>query len=42
MDVHADVDGKHVYVTSGVGTSVIPLRWRVPPEIAVVTLNSAE
>ncbi len=42
MDGHAEVDGKHVYVTSGVGTSVIPLRWRVPPEIAVVTLNAAE
>lgn len=37
---HAEVDGKHVYVTSGVGTSVIPFRFRVPPEIAVVTLSS--
>ena len=42
MDGHAEVDGKHVYVTSGVGTSVIPFRWRVPPEIAVVTLSAAE
>jgi len=42
MDGHAEVDGKHVYVTSGVGTSVIPFRWRVPPEIAVVTINSAQ
>ena len=42
MDGHAEVDGKHVYVTSGVGTSVIPFRWRVPPEIAVVTLNAAQ
>ena len=42
MDGHAEVDGKHVYVTSGVGTSVIPFRWRVPPEIAVVTINSTE
>ena len=42
MDGHAAVDGKHVYVTSGVGTSVIPLRWRVPPEIAVITLHAAE
>ncbi|MGB7201416.1 MAG: metallophosphoesterase [Pyrinomonadaceae bacterium] len=41
MDGHAVVDNKHVYVTSGVGTSVIPFRFRVPPEIAVVTLNSA-
>ena len=42
MDGHAEVDGKHVYVTSGVGTSVIPLRWRVPPEVAVITLVSSE
>ena len=42
MDGHAEVDGKHVYVTSGVGTSVIPFRWRVAPEIAVITLNSAQ
>jgi uncharacterized protein len=40
MDGHAVVDGKHVYVTSGVGTSVIPFRFRVPPEIAVITLRS--
>ncbi|MBA2379672.1 MAG: metallophosphoesterase [Blastocatellia bacterium] len=38
MDGHAVVDGKHVYVSSGVGTSVIPFRFRVPPEINVVTL----
>ncbi|NOT47898.1 MAG: metallophosphoesterase [Acidobacteria bacterium] len=37
---HAVVDGKHVYVTSGVGTSVIPFRFRVPPEIAVITLRA--
>lgn len=42
MDGHANVDGKDVYVTSGVGTSVIPLRLRVPPEIAVITLSSAQ
>lgn len=40
MDGHAVVDGKHVYVTSGVGTSVIPFRFRVPPEIAVITINA--
>lgn len=40
MDGLAVVDDKHVYVTSGVGTSVIPFRFRVPPEISVVTLSS--
>lgn len=38
----AEVDGKKVYVTSGIGTSVLPLRWRVPPEIAVITLHAAQ
>jgi predicted MPP superfamily phosphohydrolase len=42
MDAHAVVDNKHVYVSSGVGTSVIPFRFRVPPEINVITLNAAE
>lgn len=42
MDGHVIVDGKHVYVSSGVGTSVIPLRFRVPPEINVLTLTAAE
>ncbi|MBA2334081.1 MAG: metallophosphoesterase [Blastocatellia bacterium] len=40
MDGLAVVDGKHVYITSGVGTSVISFRFRVPPEIAVITLNA--
>lgn len=40
MDGHAIVDNKHVYVSSGVGTSVIPFRFQVPPEINVITLNS--
>ena len=31
-------EGKHFFVTSGVGTSVVPVRFRVPPEIAVLTL----
>ena len=36
----AIVDGKHVFVTSGVGCSGPPIRFRVPPEIAVITLNA--
>jgi predicted MPP superfamily phosphohydrolase len=40
MDGHVVVDNKHVYVSSGVGTSVLPFRFRVPPEINVVTLTS--
>jgi predicted MPP superfamily phosphohydrolase len=31
--------GQYLYVTSGIGTSGIPLRWRAPPEIVVLDLN---
>ena len=37
---HIEEEGKHLFVTTGVGTSVFPVRFRVPPEIAVLTLNS--
>lgn len=36
----AVVDGKHIFVTSGVGCTGPQIRFRVPPEIAVLTLNS--
>ncbi|MDQ6786219.1 MAG: metallophosphoesterase [Acidobacteriota bacterium] len=32
------VDGKHVFVTTGIGTTGPPIRFRVPPEIAVLRL----
>ena len=32
--------GIDVFVTTGIGTSVLPLRFNVPPEIAVLTLES--
>ena len=32
-------DGKTMFVTTGVGTSIIPVRFRVPPEIAVLTVE---
>lgn len=31
-------NGKTMFVTTGVGTSIIPVRFRVPPEIAVLTV----
>ena len=31
--------GKLMYVTSGVGTSIIPLRFNIPPEIVLITLR---
>jgi uncharacterized protein len=30
----------HLFVTSGVGTSIIPVRFRVPPEIVILTLKA--
>ncbi len=38
---HIEEEGKHLFVTTGIGTSVFPVRFRVPPEIAVLTLLSA-
>ncbi len=36
---HVVENGRHLYVTSGVGTSVLPVRFMVPPEIAMLTLR---
>lgn len=36
------VDGKPIFVTSGVGCTGPQIRFRVPPEIAVVTVNAAQ
>jgi predicted MPP superfamily phosphohydrolase len=33
--------GKDMFVTTGVGTSILPFRFMVPPEIAVLTLRSS-
>ncbi len=35
---HVVEEGHHLYVTSGVGTSKLPLRFLAPPEIAVIDL----
>ena len=34
--------GVDMFVTSGIGTSVLPLRFMVPPEIAVLTIRREE
>lgn len=38
---HIEENGHHLFVTSGIGTSILPVRFRVPPEIAVITVISA-
>ena len=33
--------GKRLFVTTGIGTSIIPVRFRVPPEIAILKIKTA-
>ncbi len=33
-------DGKRMYVTAGIGTSIIPVRFLNPPEIVLITIRS--
>ncbi len=37
---HLKEGGRHLFVTSGVGTSIIPVRFRVPPEVVVLTFDT--
>lgn len=37
---HVVENGKDLYVTSGVGTSMLPVRFDAPPEIVVITLGA--
>ena len=39
---HFQKDGRHMIVSSGLGLSNIPIRFMVPPEIAIVTLGHSE
>ena len=34
--------GRDLYVTAGVGTSILPVRFNMPPEIAVITLTGRD
>jgi uncharacterized protein len=36
---HVVENGRDLFVTGGVGTSIIPVRFMVPPEIAILTLR---
>lgn len=36
---HVVEQGRNLFVTSGVGTSILPVRFFVPPEIAILTLR---
>jgi uncharacterized protein len=36
---HVVEAGRHMYVATGVGTSILPVRFRVPPAVVVLTLT---
>ncbi len=36
---HIVEEGKHLFVTSGIGTSIFPVRFGVPPEVSLLTIN---
>jgi len=37
---HIFENGHHLFVTSGIGTSILPVRFRVTPEIVILTIKS--
>jgi predicted MPP superfamily phosphohydrolase len=37
---HIVEDGRHMFVGTGLGTSILPVRFRVPPEISILTIRS--
>jgi hypothetical protein len=37
---HVQEGGRHLFVTPGIGTSNLPVRFRVPPEISLVTIST--
>jgi uncharacterized protein len=37
---HVFENGHHLFVTTGIGTSIMPVRFRVPPEIVLLTVKS--
>ena len=39
---HIVEGGRHLFVATGIGTSILPVRFRVPPEVPVLTLRRAQ
>jgi uncharacterized protein len=37
---HVVEGGRHLFVATGVGTSILPVRFRVPPAVVILTLTS--
>jgi len=38
---HVFENGHHMFVTTGIGTSILPVRFRVTPEIVILTIRSS-
>ncbi len=38
---HVVENGRHLFVSSGLGTSIVPIRFLVPPEVSVLTVRAA-
>jgi predicted MPP superfamily phosphohydrolase len=38
---HIEENNHHLFVTTGIGTSIYPVRFRVPPEIVILTVTSS-
>jgi predicted MPP superfamily phosphohydrolase len=38
---HIVENGRHLFVTTGIGTSILPVRFSVPPELVILTLHAA-
>jgi hypothetical protein len=36
---HVIEEGRHMFITTGIGTSILPVRFRVPPEIVILTIR---
>jgi len=36
---HIIEDGRHLFVSSGLGTSILPVRFLVPPEISLLVIE---
>ncbi len=39
---HVIENGRHLFVSSGIGTSILPVRFLVPPEVTVLVLTSVD
>jgi uncharacterized protein len=39
---HVFENDHHLFVTTGIGTSILPVRFRVPPEIVILTIEGKE